>query len=120
MYSISQIYGDVEKTREDRKAFAKSRFVKVQPYIIIVGNKEKHDVDSIYLIINDNEYAMNSLLNAIDICFKAYHVFNALYTSQSEHIWQTIQIGVYKFRTKWDKDFPKVKEILFDSKLYLE
>lgn len=62
---------------------------------------------------------MNGVLEGIDSCFKSFHVLNAKYTPQSEQIYLLLQIGIYKFRTKWDAYFGGVEEILNDIKMYI-
>lgn len=72
----------------------------MQPYLIIVGDDKFFTADSIYLCINDVIYEIDKVSEAIDYCFKSFHVLNAKYTAQSEQIYLLIQIGIYKFRTK--------------------
>lgn len=112
-----QAYGDVEKVKEDRRTFGISRNVRVQPYIIVVGDKKKFSVESVYVIIDNIEYAVDSVLKALDVCFKAFNVFNAAYTSQSEQIWLLLQVGLYRFRTKFDARLNCVDEVLHDMGL---
>lgn len=93
---------------------AVSKNIQVQPYIVIVGNTQKFSVDAVYVIIDKIEYEVSNLLQGLDICFKSFHVLNAAYTRQSEQIWLLLQIGVYRFRTKFDAQLNCVYEVLHD------
>ena len=85
----------------------------MQPYIIIVGQRD-FEVNSVYVCIDEIVYEIPSLLKALDICFKSFHVFNAKYTPQSDHIWLLLQHGLYKFRTPYDNVVISVNELLND------
>lgn len=85
----------------------------MQPYVIIVGESELF-IDSVYVCIDNIIYEIPSLLEAIDVCFKSYHVFNAKYPPQSEHILLLLQKGLYKFSTDWDSRIIAVDELLND------
>ncbi|XP_058792725.1 uncharacterized protein LOC131665107 [Phymastichus coffea] len=113
-----KIYGDIEKRQEEKKLFAKSKRITLQPYIIVVGEEDCR-VESSYLVIDDNEYEMPSLQAAIDYCFKSFHVFSAKYPPQSEHLWLLLQNGVYKFHTRWDPLILSVEEMLNDIQFSL-
>lgn len=77
-------------------------------------------IESVYLFINDIEYKITNFKLALDLCFKSYHVLNAKYPVQSEHLMLFLQLGLYKFKTKWDKEFICVTELLNDIKILTE
>lgn len=114
-----QTHGDIAKVAEDRRAYAKSRNITLQPYLIVVGEEKSFSVDSIYLCINDIQYEMNKVSEALECCFKSFHVLNAKYTAQSEQIYLLLQVGVFKFRTKWDSYFGGVEELLNDIQMWI-
>lgn len=57
-------------------------------------------------------YKRKCIIRAIDICFKAFHVFQLNYPLASEHLWILIQKGIYNFDTKWDTTIPFIAHIL--------
>lgn len=57
-------------------------------------------------------YKTNSLLHSLDVCFKAFIVFNASYPRESEHIWYLLQIAVYELQTKFDNKIPYVLDFV--------
>lgn len=79
----------------------------VQPYIIAVG-PTLSEINTCYTIVDDLMYKIPSPLQALDTCFKIFHVLHATYPLESEHIWLIIQKSIYGFDTKWDKKIPSV------------
>lgn len=57
-------------------------------------------------------YQVPTALMAIDVCFKIFHVFNVSYPPESEQIWYVIQLSLYKFSTKYDKQISYVMPII--------
>ena len=87
----------------------------VQPHIIVVG-PEVNTVEKIYVVVDEIKYEVESAKQAIDICFKSFHVFHAEYPRPAEHVWLLIQRALYKFSTKSDKLKTDVIEIANDLK----
>lgn len=83
--------------------------VTLQPYIIHVSGE---DLQEIYVCVDDILYKTNSALEAIDICFKAFHVFHLKYPSACEHLWLLVQKGIYMFDTIYDAEIPHIQNIL--------
>lgn len=72
------------------------------PLIIIVGDLQK--VTSAHVSIATLRYRVDSVVEALDLFFKAFHAFHIPYPGGSSHIWVTLQRGVYGFKTKGDYD----------------
>lgn len=106
-----QLPGDVSRVQEDNQKRMKEKDLKVQPFIIVVG-PEINEPDNFLVIIDDQQYETSSALKAIDICFKSYHVFNAMYPFPSNHLWYLIQRSFYKFETPFDKPISSILDIL--------
>ncbi|XP_025829754.1 uncharacterized protein LOC112904301 isoform X1 [Agrilus planipennis] len=83
----------------------------VQPYIMVVGSTLSNITES-YLVIDTSVYKGTSVLQCLDICFKAFHVLSAEYPAESEHIWLLLQHHIYKITTQWDKKIPYVYTLL--------
>ncbi|CAH1176704.1 unnamed protein product [Phaedon cochleariae] len=86
---------DIPEIVEVQKKSALAKSVMVQPYLIVEGH-DVRDIKNIYIVIDSVRYHFASLTKAFDVCFKAFHVFNAEYPPQSEHIWQLIAHIIYK------------------------
>lgn len=100
-------------TQNRQKEFAASKGVTLQPYVLIEG-ESRCEIRTIFFCIDNNTYLMPDLSTAIDICFKAFHIFNAKYPEQAEQLWLLIQKGLYKFNTQWDSRISLVSQILND------
>lgn len=64
------------------------------------------------MVIDQIRYQCETLLHAVDLLFKIFHVFNATYPPASEHLWFLIQKGIFKITTTYDKNFPYVLHFL--------
>lgn len=99
------------RLREESIAKCKEQKITNQPYIIVVGSTLK-DIEDTYVCVDDVLYTVSSTVEAIDICFKIFHVFQLKYPTASEHLWLLIQKYIYKFSTKWDSVFPSIEYIM--------
>lgn len=66
--------------------------------VIAVGTPE--NFNSFYILINDIKYPANSLIEAIDLCFKSFYALNADYSSDCKMVWQFLQKYVYNIPGK--------------------
>lgn len=103
--------GDIDATRKRKVDLMFSRGQTIQPYILLVG-PTLTNILAAYVIIDDNTYKTESVLEAIDFCFKSFHVLDATYPFQSEHIWFLFQRNIYNIRTKYDKSIPFIQDLL--------
>ncbi|XP_044760070.1 uncharacterized protein LOC123317551 [Coccinella septempunctata] len=103
-----KVPGDIERAN---KEFMYQRGLTVQPYLIIVG-QSLSNVTSAYVVINNNLYNTVSVLDAVDFCFKAYHMLDAKYSYESHHIWYLIQWSLYSLYTKSDIKIPFIQDCL--------
>lgn len=99
------------RLKEDTIKRCKELNLTLQPYIIIVGSSLAA-IDTSYVCIDDVLYDTTSTVEAIDVCFKAFHVLQLYYPAASEHLWFLLQKCVYKFATKWDKIIPSIEHII--------
>lgn len=113
-----QISGDVTRLREDAVKRCKELNITIQPYIIVVGPSIK-DIQNSFVCIDDVLYNTASVLEAVDVCFKAFQVLQLNYPAASEHLWIIIQKCFYKFITKWDYIIPHIENIIknFENKV---
>ncbi|XP_071578556.1 uncharacterized protein [Temnothorax nylanderi] len=101
---------DITKIRQEAIDEAKETQTSVQPYIIVVGSIS--NVSNTYVTIDEVLYSTDSMLEALDVCFKAFHVLQINYPDASKHLWMLIQKGLYKLSTKWDISFSNTEHIL--------
>lgn len=91
-----------------------SKAATVQPYIIIVG-PSLNNVTSAFVVINDNLYKSETVLLVLDFCFKSHHVVDANYPSETHHIWNLIQLLIYKLHTKSDIKIPFIQDCFSET-----
>ncbi|KAJ8684751.1 hypothetical protein QAD02_020544 [Eretmocerus hayati] len=96
--------GEVSAVRREVREQAAKRQESVQPYIIIVGKLK--DITDIFVNVDDTMYQVDSVLDAIDICFQAFFVFQLKYPYDSQHLWLMIQRGLYRIQTDHDNILP--------------
>lgn len=102
---------DTINIQERRKEAMRNVGMTVQPFIIAVG-LTLSEIDSFYVCIDTVLYKVPSILKALEICFKSFHVFDAVYPPESEHLWLLLQRVLFKFSTKWDKMTPYIMEVI--------
>ncbi|KYN17823.1 hypothetical protein ALC57_09899 [Trachymyrmex cornetzi] len=83
----------------------------IQPYIIVV-RLTLTKISSFFISLDKTLYKVSSVFEAIDTCFKIFHVLNVAYPVASDHIWLLIQRELYLFTTKNDKNQSYILEII--------
>ena len=105
--------GDTEVIKERRIKFAQDHKQSLQPYVIIVG-EDLTKIQHAYVCVDRILYTVSSVLQALDICFKSFHVFNLAYSIESKHIWLIIQKCFYKFKTQYDEILSYTERLIMD------
>lgn len=78
----------------------------IQPFIVMLElclSKRKF----CYILIR-----LCTILRAIEVCYKIFHLINLEYPLQSFTIWLFIQKNFFGVHSKYDKPFPKLVQIL--------
>lgn len=70
--------------KQEARKHAEMLNITLQPYIVILGSL--HEVKETYVQVDDILYKTSSILEAIDVCFKTFHVFQVSYPIMSEHL----------------------------------
>lgn len=84
----------------------------IQPFILIVGTPV--NPKEIVIFFDSIKYKVFSILNAIDVCFKLFHLFNLEYPTESCYVWLFIQKLFYNINTKFDTPCHTLGQILSD------
>lgn len=90
---------DLITAHEKKVKLYADRGTPLQPYMIVVG-ETLTTIHEFYVCVDKLQYKVNSALSALDILFKIYHVLDAGYPPESEHLWILMQLSLYKFTTK--------------------
>jgi len=105
-----QIAGDVTTIRYEAKQHAQMlKNYASAGYTINIDGKDLHEI---YVCVDDILYKTNSALEATDVCFKAFQIFNVKYPSTCEHLWLLIQKDIYMFDTIYDAEIPHIQNVL--------
>ncbi|XP_051167781.1 uncharacterized protein LOC127285689 [Leptopilina boulardi] len=107
----TKIAGDITKARQEREDVMRRKGLILQHFIFVVGETLENARD-FFVAIDNFLYSVTSALQAIDICFKSFHVLRAKYPCASDHIWYIIQRFLYKFETPYDVKKPYALEII--------
>ena len=83
----------------------------VQPYIIVTGPSST-ELNHFYISVDQVLYELSSVMEAVNICFKTFHVFCLEYPLESEHMWLIFQKGLFGFKTKYDSNFAHAETII--------
>lgn len=99
------VLNDLDKIILDKQEFGRG-----QPLIVVIGNKINPKDFFVYL---NNKYIIcQNFLEAVDTCFKVFHLFNLEYPSVSSNVWLFLQKFFYKINLSSDKKVPKVSNLL--------
>lgn len=65
------------------------------PYVLALGNN-KWQTSQAYVIVAGEAFEQNTLLQAVDVCFKMFYIFNIHYPKECENVWEFLQHAVYE------------------------
>lgn len=92
----------------------------VQPYILAVG-PTWDNINCCHVIVDKILYTCIDVVEAVELCFKLFHVFHSNYPLESKHVWQLIQQGFYKlFLNVHDVNRRTIIKALTDIGIYME
>lgn len=67
----------------------------IQPYIVVAGPLQK--ITARYVVVNNIVYELQSIIDAVDSCFKIIWALNLEYPVECLPVWQFLQRAIYKF-----------------------
>ncbi|KAM6975909.1 LOW QUALITY PROTEIN: uncharacterized protein LKV04_015176 [Tautogolabrus adspersus] len=65
------------------------------PYVLTLGNDNQH-ASQAFVIIAGQALEHDALLQAINVCFKAFFILDIKYPKQCEHVWEFLQSVIYE------------------------
>ncbi|XP_055919725.1 uncharacterized protein LOC129951543 [Eupeodes corollae] len=110
---ITHVYSDaeVDQSISLRREKLQELGLTLQPYILIVGTS-LDKIKSYFVVINEIKYVFNSIIEAVDICFKIIFMINAEYPAESKSTWMFIQKAFFKLSTTFDKESTAANTLL--------
>lgn len=83
-------YSELQETVTRRKNKYAQLGCTLQPFIIIVG-PSINEIAQFYVYVDNTYYVLNSIVGAIDCCFKVIHALNLEYPIECLQVWTFIQ-----------------------------
>ncbi|KAE8739898.1 hypothetical protein FOCC_FOCC014598 [Frankliniella occidentalis] len=92
---------DITRALEERRSELIDENGGGQPLIVLVCSSPDN-VRSAHVSVASLRYDLDSVLEALDVCFKLYQSLHCKYPPESKHIWTVLQRGIYKINLKGD------------------
>lgn len=84
---------DIETEVERKRTECCEKGTTLQPFLVFVG-KLGH-FRSFYVYVNEVRFELKSALDALDLAFKAFYVFDVEYPAFCSNLWKLIQVMLY-------------------------
>ena len=68
----------------------------IQPYVVICG-QSLSEIKTAFVIVEPLRYQVNSVSEAINVCFQVMKIFEEPYSQICNHLWEFIEKKVYGF-----------------------
>ena len=72
-----------------------ARASRTYPYVLSLGNDVWNSSQS-FVILCGEALEQKTLLQAVDVCFKVFYIFDIEYPKQCASVWQFLQNAVYE------------------------
>jgi len=106
-------YSELQETVTRRKNKYAQLGCTLQPFIIIVG-PSLNEIRQFFVYVDNTYYILNSIVGAVDCCFKVIHALNLKYLLEYLQVWTFIQKLFFKIKTVWDTEFVSVNSLISD------
>ncbi|XP_036145903.1 uncharacterized protein LOC105841087 [Monomorium pharaonis] len=84
---------NLEMTIKKHRELMEKYNLTLQPFIIAVGPLEQLEV--VYVIINEEKYVFQHIIDGVDFCFKSFYALRAEYPTSCKQVWTYIQKEIY-------------------------
>lgn len=64
------------------------------PHVLVLG--DKGNFSEVFVIFNGEAIEQETLVQAVDLCFKMFHVYAMNYPKPSAPIWEFLQHAIFK------------------------
>ena len=64
------------------------------PYIVIFGQK-LYDINTIYVVVGTFRLKCDSLILAVDLCFKIFKALGKKFPKTTAHVWEALEKELY-------------------------
>lgn len=108
---ILQVGTSIDGYRNERKRACLQQNVTWQPQVLMLGS-DIFNVEQCLVLMSDTVFECETIIKAIDVCFKAIFSFNLRYPVQASDPWLFIQQGLFGINTQNDKVSPRLRELV--------
>jgi hypothetical protein len=70
--------------------------LKDQPFLVTICN-ENNSIDEVFVVVDKTKWRFEHLLEAVDVLFKTFFVFDIEYPAECRAIWEFVQVHFYRF-----------------------
>ena len=106
-----QVGTSLEDYVRKRKDSCGNKGVTWQPQVLALG-RTIMDAEQFFVLFDNIIYEVDSLLKAVDICFKCFFVMGAEYPRMTSEPWLFIQRFVYQIESSHDRINARMQELL--------
>ncbi|NP_001119930.1 uncharacterized protein LOC796378 [Danio rerio] len=90
---VKSSFIDVQPVGTNMVQYLNSAMTQDPPHILVLGDKEHSS--QVYVVFSGQAVEQETLLQAVDSCFKLFHVYDMNYPKPSAPIWEFLQHAVY-------------------------
>jgi len=69
----------------------------IQPYMIFQG-PTRAEITAAYVVLDRTLFKLNSVVECVDVCFKAFHSLCVGYPKEANHIWHFFHLHLYNIK----------------------
>lgn len=85
----------------------------VKPMIFIIGNS-LDEISASFVAVNDVLYKFDSVIQAVDLCFKMMHSMGQQYPGKSKHIWIFLEKTCFQIESENIEEYIAVNSLISD------
>lgn len=89
------VAAEIEPLVERRRKRMAAMNATLQPFLIFLG-PERWNITASYVVCDRILYKLDSVLDALDTCFKIFHAVCLSYPKEANHLWHIFHLYVYK------------------------
>lgn len=111
------VFGDTVEAMQGHITKLRNQVDPIQPFILIVGTIFHQKEILVYF--DSIIYKVHSILRAVEVCYKIFHLFNLEYPLESITVWLFIQKYFFNFSSKYDKPYSKLSQIMSELNIVI-
>ncbi|OXA55347.1 hypothetical protein Fcan01_09059 [Folsomia candida] len=94
----SEFFIQFVKSNDDLEEFRMSESLRKQPFILCVGNLKNLEIQQSYIMVERRLILAESLVKAVDMCFKIFHVLQLQFPDECSSVWCFFDHSVFRIK----------------------